>query len=75
MVVENANSNWTAVDNFTLQYLGKADAATVRSMLEQNIKDAEAKYAEYTGANERFSVSGQQKYEETIKGSQGCGGQ
>ena len=67
MVVENANSNWTAVDNFTLQYLGKADAATVRSMLEQNIKDAEAKYAEYTGANERFSVSGQQKYEETIK--------
>ena len=36
-------------------------------MLEQNIKDAEAKYAEYTGANERFSVSGQQKYEETIK--------
>ena len=23
MVVENANSNWTAVDNFTLQYLGK----------------------------------------------------
>lgn len=70
MVVENANSNWTAVDNFTLQYLGKADAATVRSMLEQNIKDAEAKYAEYTGANERFSVSGQQKYEETIKAAQ-----
>ena len=50
-----------------MQYLGKADAATVRSMLEQNIKDAEAKYAEYTGANERFSVSGQQKYEETMK--------
>ena len=67
MVVENANSNWTAVDNFTLEYLGKADALTVRDMLEQNIKDAEAKYAEYTGANERFSLSGQQKYEETIK--------
>ena len=67
MVVENANSNWTAVDNFTLEYLGKADALTVRDMLEQNIKDAEAKYAEYTGTNERFSLSGQQKYEETIK--------
>ena len=67
MVVENANSNWTAVDNFTLQYLGKAEAVTSRSLLEQNIADAEAKYAEYTNAQERFSKMGQQKYEETIK--------
>ena len=67
MVVENANSNWTAVDNFTLQYLGKAEAVTARSLLEQNIEDAEAKYAEYTNAQERFSNMGQQKYEETIK--------
>ena len=67
MVVENANSNWTAVDNFTLQYLGKAEAVTARSLLEQNIEDAEAKYAEYKDANERFSAVGEQKYEETIK--------
>ena len=67
MVVENANSNWTAVDNFTLEYLGKAEAVTSRSLLEQNIKDAEDKYAEYKDANERFSAVGEQKYEETIK--------
>ena len=67
MVVENANSNWTAVDNFTLQYLGKAEAVTTRNLLEQNIADAEAKFAEYTSAQERFSNMGQQKYEETIK--------
>ena len=67
MVVENANSNWSAVDNFTLEYLGKAEAVTSRSLLEQNIKDAEDKYAEYKDANERFSAVGEQKYEETIK--------
>ena len=67
MVVENANSNWTAVDNFTLEYLGKAEAVTSHSLLEQNIKDAEDKYAEYKDANERFSAVGEQKYEETIK--------
>ena len=67
MVVENANSNWTAVDNFTLKYLGKSGAVTYRTLLENNIKSAEEKYKEYVDANETFSNMGQQKYEETIR--------
>ena len=65
--VEGANSQWTAVDNFSLQFLGKEGASTLQDVLKQNISNAEAKYAEYMAANETFSKAGQQKYEETIK--------
>lgn len=65
--VEGANSQWTAVDNFSLQFLGQEGAQTLHDVLKQNIADAETKYAEYTNANETFSKDGQQKYEETIK--------
>lgn len=68
--VEGANSQWTAVDNFSLQFLGKEGATTLHDVLKQNITDAEAKYTEYTNANETFSKAGQQKYEETLKVAQ-----
>ena len=67
-VVQGANSTWSAVDNFTLEYMGKSGSGEVniREILNQNIESAEAQYAEYTGANKAFSESEKVKYEEMI---------
>lgn len=67
-VVQGANSTWSAVDNFTLEYMGKTGSGEVniREILNQNIESAEAQYAEYTGANKAFSESEKVKYEEMI---------
>ena len=64
---EGYEGNWCGVGYFTLQYMGKSGAVSVRDMLQKNIEDAETKYAEYVGSNERFSLSGQEKYETDIK--------
>ena len=67
-VVQGANSTWSAVDNFTLEYMGKSGSSEVniREILNQNIESAEAQYAQYTGANKAFSESEKVKYEEMI---------
>ena len=67
-VVQGANSTWSAVDNFTLEYMGKSGSSEVniREILNQNIGSAEAQYAQYTGANKAFSESEKVKYEEMI---------
>lgn len=65
--VEGANSQWTAVDNFSLQFLGKEGASTLQDVLKQNISNAEAKYAEYMAANETFSKAGQQNMKRQSK--------
>lgn len=69
MVVEGASTNWTAVDNFTLEYLGKSEAV-MGTLLQQNIDEAKAKYQEYTNYNEHFSQAGKTNYEATIKKAQ-----
>lgn len=58
-VVQGANSTWSAVDNFTLEYMGKSGSSEVniREILNQNIGSAETQYAQYTGANKAFSES------------------
>ena len=67
-VVQGANSTWSAVDNFTLEYMGKSGSSEVniREILNQNIGSAETQYAQYTGANKAFSESEKVKYEEMI---------
>lgn len=67
MIVENCNSNWSSVSNFSLQYYGKSGAATFRDALLESIADAEKKYEEYTEAHVTFSNVGEKKYEETIQ--------
>ncbi|MEE0574960.1 MAG: hypothetical protein UC662_15555 [Paraprevotella clara] len=65
-VVENANSTWSAVDNFDLKYMGPTGEANIRELLNKNIESAEAQYAEYTNANKAFSNSEKTKYENII---------
>lgn len=65
-VVENANSTWSAVDNFDLKYMGPTGEANIRELLNKNIESAEAQYAEYTNANKAFSNSEKMKYEKIM---------
>ena len=42
---EGSKDGWSAVGYFTLQYMGKAGAITMRDALNQNITEAEQQYA------------------------------
>ena len=47
LVVEGANTNWTAVDDFTLEYMGPGVTADVREVVKNNIAQIERNYTDY----------------------------
>ena len=62
---EGSKDGWSAVGYFTLQYMGKAGAITMRDALNQNITEAEQQYANDI-AGKKHSKEGDKKYEEMI---------
>lgn len=60
---EGSKDGWSAVGYFTLQYMGKAGAITMRDALNQNITEAEQQYANDI-AGKKHSKEGDKKYEE-----------
>ena len=62
---EGSKDGWSAVGYFTLQYMGKAGAITMRDALNQNITEAEKQYKEEISLK-KHSKEGDKKYEEMI---------
>ena len=62
---EGSKDGWSAVGYFTLQYMGKAGAITMRDALNQNITEAETQYKEEISLK-KHSKEGDKKYEEMI---------
>lgn len=62
---EGSKDGWSAVGYFTLQYMGKASAITMRDALNQNITEAEKQYKEEISLK-KHSKEGDKKYEEMI---------
>ena len=62
---EGSKDGWSAVGYFTLQYMGKAGAITMRDALIQNITEAEKQYKEEISLK-KHSKEGDKKYEEMI---------
>ena len=62
---EGSKAGWSAVGYFTLQYMGKAGAITMRDALNQNITEAEKQYKEEISLK-KHSKEGDKKYEEMI---------
>ncbi len=62
---EGSKDGWSAVGYFTLQYMGKAGAITMRDALNQNITEAEQQYNEEIKFK-KHSQAGQKKYEDMI---------
>ena len=62
---EGSKDGWSAVGYFTLQYMGKAGAITMRDALNQNITEAEKRYKEEISLK-KHSKEGDKKYEEMI---------
>ena len=62
---EGSKDGWSAVGYFTLQYMGKAGAITMRAALNQNITEAEKQYKEEISLK-KHSKEGDKKYEEMI---------
>ena len=62
---EGSKDGWSSVGYFTLQYMGKAGAITMRDALNQNITEAEKQYKEEISLK-KHSKEGDKKYEEMI---------
>ena len=62
---EGSKDGWSAVGYFTLQYMGKAGAITMRDALNQNITETEKQYKEEISLK-KHSKEGDKKYEEMI---------
>ena len=62
---EGSKDGWSAVGYFTLQYMGKSGAITMRDALNQNITEAEKQYKEEISLK-KHSKEGDKKYEEMI---------
>lgn len=56
MRVIDANSNWSGVDNFSLEYLGNGgDVEGIREMLQERAMEAQAELEAYEAENRAFS--------------------
>ena len=61
---EGYKGNWSAVGYFTLKYMGKEGAATMREVLNGGIKEAEQQYEELKIS--KHSKEGDKKYEDMM---------
>ena len=67
MKVQNANSNWSGVDNFKLEFLGKEGATSLQDYLKEHVAEAENTYKEYQAGNKQMSKKGEDAFNEFIK--------
>lgn len=55
---EDANSNWSGVDNFKLEYLGRDGAVGLREMASERVAEAKEIVQGYESENRAFSQKG-----------------